>query len=72
MNAKRTSSAVVTALALATMCSQAKADDRNPFVATFSGFQELGRFEFKHLAIAHSLRETACSGRDHGVFLQQS
>jgi hypothetical protein len=42
MNAKRTSSAVVTALALLTLVFQAKADDRNQFIATFSGFQELG------------------------------
>jgi hypothetical protein len=42
MKVKRTSSTVVTALALAILGSQAKADDRNQFVATFSGFQEVG------------------------------
>jgi CHRD domain len=42
MNAKRTSLTVMTALALATLGFQAKADDRNQFVATFSGFQEVG------------------------------
>ena len=41
MKVKRTSSTVVTALALAILGSQAKADDRNQFVATFSGFQEV-------------------------------
>jgi hypothetical protein len=42
MKVKRISSTVVTALALAILGSQAKADDRNQFVATFSGFQEVG------------------------------
>jgi hypothetical protein len=43
MSARRTSSIVLTAVALATMGFQVKADDdRNQFVATLSGFQELG------------------------------
>lgn len=42
MNVKRASSIVVTAVALAIPGFQAEADDRNQFVAAFSGFQEVG------------------------------
>jgi hypothetical protein len=42
MKVRRTSSIVVTALALAVLSFQAEADDRNQFIAAFSGFQEVG------------------------------
>jgi hypothetical protein len=42
MKVERTWSIILTALALAILGSQAKADDRNQFIAAFSGFQEVG------------------------------